>query len=210
MSVNSNVVPRISRAVSCGGGDETGSPSGGVELGAEEVLATRRCTACPVRPRSLRSAPGAQWKPRDEARYVETRLRAVVPDPAEVQIAEVGRASGPKVRRHGRVWPPAPGGRRLRPTDGQVLSGSITWGIIWLRPGDVRGCTERSKRVFVVTHEVREPLPMQGGTTYRFVTMGSRPHSSWPVPPPAWARCPLISEAESSSRSRSWLRPHAR
>lgn len=38
--------------------------------------------------------------------------------------------------------------------------------------------------VFVVTHEERAPLPMQGGTTYTF-QMGSRPHSSWPVPPPA-------------------------
>jgi dihydrofolate reductase len=26
--------------------------------------------------------------------------------------------------------------------------------------------------VFVVTHEAREPLPMQGGTTYTFVTSG--------------------------------------
>jgi dihydrofolate reductase len=26
--------------------------------------------------------------------------------------------------------------------------------------------------VFVVTHEAREPLPMQGGTTYTFVTEG--------------------------------------
>lgn len=26
--------------------------------------------------------------------------------------------------------------------------------------------------VFVVTHEVREPMPMQGGTTYTFVTDG--------------------------------------
>src|SRR5688572_8189072 len=26
--------------------------------------------------------------------------------------------------------------------------------------------------VFVVTHEVREPMPMQGGTTYTFVTLG--------------------------------------
>jgi dihydrofolate reductase len=39
--------------------------------------------------------------------------------------------------------------------------------------------------VFVVTHEEREPLPMQGGTTYTFVTDGSRPHSSWLVPLPA-------------------------
>ena len=26
--------------------------------------------------------------------------------------------------------------------------------------------------MFVLTHEAREPLPMQGGTTYRFVTEG--------------------------------------
>jgi hypothetical protein len=40
--------------------------------------------------------------------------------------------------------------------------------------------------VFILTHEAREPLPMQGGTTYR-VRDGwdSTPHSSWPAPPPA-------------------------
>ena len=39
--------------------------------------------------------------------------------------------------------------------------------------------------VFVVTHDERAPLPMQGGTTYTSWQLGSRPPSSWPVPPPA-------------------------
>ena len=39
--------------------------------------------------------------------------------------------------------------------------------------------------VFIVTHEVREPLPTQGVRPTPSCRMGSRPHSSWPVLPPA-------------------------
>jgi hypothetical protein len=37
----------------------------------------------------------------------------------------------------------------------------------------------------VVTHEEREPLPMQGGTTYTFVTDGIEAALELAVPPPA-------------------------
>jgi dihydrofolate reductase len=39
--------------------------------------------------------------------------------------------------------------------------------------------------VFIVTHEEREPLPMQGVRPTPSRRVGSRLHSSWPVPPPA-------------------------
>ena len=43
--------------------------------------------------------------------------------------------------------------------------------------------------VFVLTHHARAPLAMAGGTTFHFVTDGSRPRSSSREPPLAAATC---------------------